>query len=256
MLLLAAAPSRRGRERPRPTPALGQPIPYATPPGRGLGTMAGSLFSGPAEGRGLVVFLPPWVPQGAAWFYRHGRVEAVRAAGWDALVADLAGLGAGRSGPGFFDREIEVLLHDARRLVGSRPLVVWGISSGGYWAHPAIARGAPVDAAVFEDVAAHLLLWAHREAPRLAHFYRVYERLLRQAWAFLDIKRHAPWVAPGRGLWISGDLDRGVLPEETRELARLSGGRALIVPHARHLGAMRVAPELVVREALATFALP
>ncbi len=252
-LLLAASPPLRRRAPALPSARLGQPRRFVTARRRGCGTIEGDLFRRPGGGRGLVVFLPPWVPQGGSWFFRHGRVEAVLDAGYDALVVDLPGLRRGRRGPGFFDREISALIADAAELVGDAPLFLWGVSSGGYWAHFALSSGARVEGVVFEDVAAHLLTWAHREAPQWAHFYRVFERFLTRAWPFLGIAAHAPFLGVERGLWISGELDRGVLPDETRLVAHEAGGRSMIVEAAGHLGAMRVAPARVLDAALGVF---
>lgn len=252
-LLLAASPPLRYRAPAAPSANLGSGRPFCTAKRRGIGAIEGDLFRRSDETRGLVVFLPPWVPQGGSWFYRHGRVEAVVDAGYDALVVDLPGVRRGRRGPGFFDREIGALIADARDLARDAPLFLWGVSSGGYWAHFALSGGVLVDGAVFEDVAAHLLTWAHREAPQWAHFYRVFERFLTRAWPFLAVSAHAPTLGVGRGLWISGELDRGVLPEETRLVAQAAGGESMIIAGAGHLGAMRVAPARVLEAAIGLF---
>jgi hypothetical protein len=174
-------------------------------------------------------------------------------AGYDALVVDLPGLRRGRRGSGFFDREISDLIADARELAGAGPLFLWGVSSGGYWAHFALSAGARVEGVVFEDVAIHLLTWAHREAPQWAHFYRVFERFLTRAWPFLSIAEHAPFLGVDAGLWISGELDRGVFPEETKLVAAEARGESMIIEGAGHLGAMRVAPQRVLDAALGLF---
>ncbi len=251
LLLLAASPRLARREGLDPPPGLGAPTPVAAAGdwyGRQHGRIEGSLF-GPERARGLVVFVPPWVPRGASWFYRGGRIEAAVAAGYRALVLDLPGVrGSGRRGPGLLDRELRAVIEHAHTLAAGAPVHVWAVSFGGYWSQIALSGGAEVEAAIFEDVARHPLLWAHREAPRARIAYRFFERTLPTAYRYLDLIEHAPHLAIDRGLWIGGALDRGALAAETAEIARRARGESLIVPGAGHLAAFKLAgPEILER---------
>ena len=66
------------------------------------------------------------------------------------------------------------------------------------------------------------------------------------------------WLVKHEGLQVwarfRSQLDRGVVPEDTRRLAEAAGGEALIVPEAQHLGAIKVANLQVIELALRTFA--
>jgi hypothetical protein len=57
----------------------------------------------------------------------------------------------------------------------------------------------------------------------------------------------------GAAAYVSGGRDRGILSDETRDLAERAGARHLGVPRAEHLGAILEAPDEVVALALSTF---
>lgn len=203
--------------------------------------------------RGAVLLVHPWVEWGKSYFHRRGRIQALRAAGYHALAVDLGGFGGTRRNPGFLDRDLEAAFHHLRGLAGGVPLHLWSVSAGAYWSHFLLGRGVGAAGAIFEDVAPHLILWSWRMAPLGRPFYIFYRHVLRGAYRYLDIRRHAPAMNLGAVAYVSGDRDRGILPEETRELAALAGGRALIVPGAGHLESIRVANAEVIALALDTF---
>ncbi|HSG39402.1 MAG TPA: alpha/beta hydrolase, partial [Thermoanaerobaculia bacterium] len=181
------------------------------------------------------------------------RIEALRSAGYHALTLDLGGFGASDPSEGFFDRDIEAGLLYLRERTGSLPLHLWGVSSGGYWAHPALARTAFVSGAMFEDVSPHLLEWSWRTAPLGRPFYLFYRYALRRAYRFLDARSQAPAMSVKAATYVSGEKDPGVRPEDTRALSKAAGARSLIVPGAGHLAAIKVAQEEVIALALDTF---
>lgn len=209
----------------------------------------------PAAGtlRGSVLLLHPWVSQGQAYFHRAGRLEALRTAGYQVLTLDFSGFGD--SGPvgGFCDRDVSEALAWLTPRAAARPLHLWGVSAGGYWAHLALSRTQEVAGAIFEDVSPHLLEWSHRLAPRGRGFYAIFRYLLPAAYRFLDLRRHTPALATLAATYVSGERDRGVLPRETRELSHLAGADWMVVPGAVHLGSIRVAGEQVITRALETF---
>jgi hypothetical protein len=106
---------------------------------------------------------------------------------------------------------------------------------------------------MFEDVSPHLIRWSWRMAPQGRPCYLFYRLVLRKPYRYLDIRRHAPAMNLKAVSYVSGESDRGILPEETRELAALAGGRALIVPGAGHLESIKVANSEVIALALDTF---
>ncbi len=218
------------------------------------GSLAATWYRGPGPSRGTVVLLHPWTYVGRAYFHRHGRIEALRAAGYDALTFDLPGFG--QSGPtaGLLDRDIEPVLRFASREIRNRPLHLWGVSAGGYWAHPVLSRFSGVAGAFFEDVSPHLLEWSWRQAPWGRPAFWLFRRLLPNAYRFLDLRQHAPALLPRAITYVSGERDTGVRPADTELLARLAGARSHIVPGAVHLGAVKTAPDVLTRQALATFA--
>ena len=140
-----------------------------------------------------------------------------------------------------------------RQRAGGLPLHVWGVSAGGYWAHPALSRTDTVTGAVFEDVSPHLLEWSWRMAPWGRPFYLFFLYAFGPAYRFLDIRRHASGMSLGAVAYVSGELDRGVRPEDTRELSRRAGGRCHIVPGADHLGAIKLVGDEMIALALDTF---
>lgn len=210
--------------------------------------------------RGAVLLMHPWVEWGKSYFHRRGRIQTLREAGYHVLAVDLGGFGGSRRVVGFLDRDVEAALAALRRRTGDVaadvPLHVWGVSSGAYWSHFALARRAGdfgVEGAVFEDVSPHLLQWSWRMAPLGRPFYLFFEHVLSSSYRYLDLRRQAPFLGLGAVSYVSGEEDRGVPPEETRELARLADGRVLIVPGAGHLESIKVANAEVIALALDTF---
>ncbi len=250
------------------------PARAGTGPDEGAGGCAPGLSPEWNPVRGAVLLLPPWVQWGRSYFHRRGRLEALRRAGYHALTVDFPGRGGSGAPAGFFDRDAADALAGLARLADratrtdatgrSLPLHVWGVSAGGYWAHIALAcgdgdgdgsgGGRGVGGAMFEDVSPHLLEWADRASPaaRLAH--EAFRRLFPLADRFLDLRRHAPWLAARQVAYVSGERDAGVPPADTRELASLAGGSAHIVPDAGHLDSIKRAPRTVIETALETFA--
>lgn len=220
---------------------------------RRKGRLAATWFPAAGEPRGAVLLLHPWLPWGQAYFHRRGRIDALRSAGYHAMTLDLGGFGASDPPEGFLDRDIEAGLLDLRERTGGLPLHVWGVSSGGYWAHPVLARTRFVSGAMFEDVSPHLLEWSWRTAPLGRPFYLFYRHILRQAYRFLDARSHARAMAVKAVTYVSGEEDRGVHPEDTRALAEAAGGQSHVVPGAGHLAAIKVAQEEIIALALDTF---
>jgi hypothetical protein len=218
----------------------------------GREVLAGTWF--PANGeepRGAVLLLPPWLAWGKSYFHRRGRIEALRAAGYHALTLELP---RRHRKQGFFDRDVEAGLDELRRRAGRLPLHIWGVSAGGYWAHPVLARTDGVAGAFFEDVAPHLIEWSWRIAPLGRPVYLFYRYVLRTAYRYLDMRRHAEAFSLKAVAYVGGERDPGVRPADTRELAKRAEGRCHIVPRARHLEAIKLANEEVIRLALETFA--
>jgi pimeloyl-ACP methyl ester carboxylesterase len=180
-------------------------------------------------------------------------VQALRDAGYHALALDLPGFGGSGPPAGYFDRDVEDGVNCLRRRAPGLPLHIWGVSSGGYWAHLFLSRSGGVAGAFFEDVSAHLFDWSWRTAPWGAPAYLFFRFAFRATHRFLDIRRHAAALRVGAAAYVSGDRDPGIRAEETEELARLAGGRSLIVPGAGHLAAIRAAHREVVALALDTF---
>jgi pimeloyl-ACP methyl ester carboxylesterase len=218
----------------------------------GAGPLGATWYPAPKP-RGAVLLVHPWLEWGKSYFHRRGRVQALRAAGYSSLAVDLGGFGGTRRKPGFLDRDIEAALHHLRRLAGGLPIHVWGVSAGAYWSHMALARNGGVAGAMFEDASPHLFEWSWRMAPLGRPFYLFYRHVLRSAYRYLDIRRHAPAMNLGAASYVSGGKDRGILPEETRELASLTGGHARIVPGAGHLESIKLANAEVIALALDTF---
>jgi hypothetical protein len=205
--------------------------------------------------RGAVLFAHPWVPWGEAYLHRRGRIEAVRRAGYHALTFDFGGFGrSGRRPRGFYDADVADVLAALRQLAPGLPLHLWGVSFGGYWAHPLLSRDDAFTAAVFEDVAHHLIEWSKRSAPYGLPAYLVFQHLFRRAYRYLDLRRHAPHLKLRAAAYVGGERDPGARPDETRELARLAGADSLVVPEAGHLQAIKAARGEIVDLALATFA--
>jgi pimeloyl-ACP methyl ester carboxylesterase len=216
------------------------------------GPLGATWYPAP-EARGAVLLVHPWVEWGKSYFHRRGRIQALRAAGYHALAVDLGGFGGTWRKPGFLDRDVEAAFHRLRGLAGDLPIHVWGVSAGAYWSHFLLGRNVGAAGAMFEDVSPHLIQWSWRMAPLGRPFYLFFRHVLRGAYRYLDIRRHAPAMSLGAVSYVSGGDDRGILPGETRELAALTGGQALIVPGAGHLESIKVANAEVIALALDTF---
>jgi fermentation-respiration switch protein FrsA (DUF1100 family) len=107
---------------------------------------------------------------------------------------------------------------------------------------------------MFEDVSSHLIQWSWRRIPLKRPLYLFFWTFFRNAYRYLDLRRHAPALRRlGAVAYAGGEKDPGVYPEETRELARLAGGKSLIVPGADHLAAIKIANQEVIELALETF---
>lgn len=220
---------------------------------RSPGILAGTWFPAVGEARGAVLLLPPWVPWGRSYFHLRGRIQALRCAGYHSLTLDFPGFGASGPRAGFFDLDVEDGLAYLRRRAAGLPLHVWGVSCGGTWAHPALARAQDVAGGVFEDTSPHLIEWSWRMEPRYRPGYLLLRTAFSRSYRFLDARSHAGALGLGAVTYISGERDPGVLPHETEELARLAGGRCHIVPGADHLGAVKIATAEVLALALETF---
>jgi len=252
-LFLALSP-RLARAAQPSAPSELQPCEdVGVPRTRGAGVLTATWYPAEREARGAVLLLHPWAPWGRAYFHRRGRLQALRAAGYHALALDLPGFGGSGPPAGFFDRDVEDGVHFLRRRTGRLPFHVWGVSAGGYWAHPLLTRTDWIAGAFFEDVSAHLFDWSWRTAPWGAPAYLFFRTVFRATHRFLDIRPHAAALKIKAAAYVSGDRDAGIRAEETAELARLTGGRSLVVPGAGHLSAIRAANAEVLELALETF---
>jgi pimeloyl-ACP methyl ester carboxylesterase len=244
------------RPQPSPPPQLLPAEEVVVPrPGR-PGELTATWFPplGPGPARGAVLLLHPWIQWGKSYFFRGGRVEALRAAGYQALALDLPGFGGSGALSGLLDRDVAAGLTFLEGRSAGLPLHVWGVSSGGYWAHQVLSQQNGVAGAMFEDVSPHLLEWSWRMLPGKRPGYLFVRCAFPRFYRYLDLRRHAPALRTAAAAYVGGADDLGVRPEDTRELAGLAGAPCLIVPGARHLGAIKVAPAEVVALALATFA--
>jgi pimeloyl-ACP methyl ester carboxylesterase len=251
-LFLALSPRLPRTPQPDPPEELAPFESVAVPRPDGKGPLTATWFPA-ARPRGAVLLLHPWLVWGKAYFHLRGRIQALRAAGYHVLAFDFAGFGGSGPAHGFFDRDVEAALEFLRRRAGRLPIHLWGVSAGGYWAHPVLARTSCVAGAVFEDVSPHLLEWSWRAAPLFRPAFLFYRCFLRAAYRFLDIRRHASAMDLRAVTYVSGEQDRGVRPEDTRALAAAAGGRWHIVPGADHLGAIKLAGGEVISLALETF---
>lgn len=252
-LLLALAPRTPPARKMDPPPDLTPGEPVTIPRNGHPGALSGLWYPTAGPARGTVLLLHPWVAWGQTYFFRGGRLEALRQAGYRVLTVDLPGFGASPPTTGLPDRELEEVLTLARQRAGEGPLHVWGVSAGGYWIHLLLSRTNGVGGAVFEQVSPHLLEFSTRVAPRWRFMYRTFRRVVPAAYRFLDLRRHAPHLSARRVTYVGGGRDQAVPEEDTRELARLAGGQCLVVSDAAHLGAIRIAPEAVISTALETF---
>jgi pimeloyl-ACP methyl ester carboxylesterase len=235
-----------------PPPAL-EPFEPLAIPRRGGGTLAATAFPPAGVARGTVLFLHPWMEWGAAYFYRRNRLAAVRAAGYEAWTVDLSGFGASAPADGFYDRDVEDALAALAERRPGRPQFVWGVSSGGYWAHVVLSRRDGVAGAFFEDVAAHLFEWSWRVMPQWRPGFATFRVLFSEFYRWLDIRRHAPYLRVAAAAYVSGERDRGVLPDDTRALASAARAEHRILAGAGHLEGIKREPETIIRMALETF---
>lgn len=252
-LFLALAPRLPRAALPTPPDELRPFESVAVPRGERPGSLAATWYPVEGPARGAVLLLHPWVAWGQTYFHRRGRIEALRAAGYHALTIDLGGFGGSGPRSGLFDRDVEASLRFLRERAPGGPVHVWGVSSGGYWAHPVLSRSNGVAGAMFEDVSPHLLEWSWRTAPLGRPFYLFFRSVFRSTYRYLDARRHAGALTVRAATYVSGEQDRGVRPEDTRTLAARAGGRAHIVPGAGHLGSIKLAQEEVIALALDTF---
>lgn len=220
------------------------------------GRLAATWYPTAGEARGAVLLVHPWVPWGQAYFHRRGRLPILRAAGYHAMTFDLGGVGGSARAPrDFHSADVEAAIGALEERAGGLPLFLWGVSAGGYWSHLVLSRRPGIRGAVFEDVSSHLIRWSWRQAPWGIPGYLFFEHGLKRAYRFLDLRRHAPHLRVAATAYVSGEDDRGVRSEETRDLARRAAAQCLVVPGAGHLQAVKVAEDDVVALALRTFEL-
>jgi hypothetical protein len=252
-LLSALAPSVERRPSPPPPEALAPFETFSWPRRNRPGQLAATFFPAEGEARGIVLLAHPWIKVGQAYFHRQGRLEALRRAGLAALTFDFGGLGSSERAPGLFDLDLEDAFRALEERAGNLPRYFWGVSAGGHWSHPVLARRDGVEAAMFEDVSPHLLEWSWNMAPHGRPAYLFFRHALPKTYRYMDMRHHAPHLRVQRVTYVGGALDRGVPPESTRELAERAGGKCLIVPDANHLAAIKRDPEAVISLALETF---
>ncbi len=230
-------------------------LPYenlSVPRQLGVGALSATWYPAYLTPRGAVLLLHPWTARGRAYFHRRGRIPALRAAGYHVLTVDFPGFGGSGRPLGFYDRAVEDALKQLDRMSEGLDLFVWGVSSGGYWAHAVLARTDQVAGAMFEDVSPHLLEWSWRAAPWGRPAYLFFRRVLPDAYRYLDARLHARAFNLGAVTYISGALDEVVRPEDTRALAECAGGAHSIVQGAGHLASIKIANRAVIRTALET----
>lgn len=248
------APRMAAVEQPR-TPHHLQPAEtVSVPRRRGRGHLHGIWLPAAAAPRGVVLLLHPWMEWGKAYFHRRGRLEALREAGYASLLVDLPGFGSSGPPAGLYDLDAEDALRFARERAGGRPLHVWGVSSGGYWLHPALSRGNGAAGAFFEDVSPHLLEWSWKVNPPFRPCFLFFRAAFRATYRFLDLRRHAPRLGARAAAYAAGGADPGIPADDMRALAAAAGAECLIVPGAGHLASIKEAREAVIALALATFA--
>jgi len=248
-MLAVLGPKLPRIKQPEPPEAL-RPFDRFLAPRRDGGMLDATWF--PAEdARGAVLLAPPWLEWGQAYFHRRGRIEALRAERYHVLTFDLAGFGRSTLARRFRDIDVEEALDVMAARAGGLPQHLWGVSSGGYWAHPVLALRDGVTSAVFEDVSPHLIEYgAHRAHLPLSWLGRVFPR----AYAFEDLRQQAPHLRVERCLYVGGARDAAIRARDFVELARLAPrGELLLVPGAAHLGAIKASPGKVIGAALRTF---
>lgn len=252
-LFLALSPRLQRVIQPGSPPWLGSSEEVAVHRPGGDEALAATWYPALVAGaaRGAVLLLPPWLAWGRSYFHRRGRIEALREAGYHVLTLDLPLWGRRN---GFFDRDIEAGLGELRKRANGLPLHVWGVSAGGYWAHPVLSRTDDVAGAFFEDVAPHLIEWSWRVAPLGRPFYLFFRHALRSSYLYLDMRRHTEAFSLRAVTYVGGGSDPGIRPDDTRELATRARGRSCIIDSAGHLEAIKVANEQILALALDTFA--
>lgn len=218
------------------------------------GALEATWFPARGDARGAVLFAAPWLEWGQGYFHRRGRIEAVRAAGYHAMTFDFGGFGESDPPAGFADRDVEDMLFALRARVGAAPVHLWGVSAGGYWSQPTLAREAAPLGAMFEDVAPHIFDWSVRMRPPIRPAQFLFRTFFPDAHRFLDMRLHLAASRARATAYVSGAKDRGIRPEETRALAELAGGEHLVVADAGHLDAIRRAQDAIEALALRTFA--
>ncbi len=219
------------------------------------GTLAATWYPAAESSlRGAVLLIHPWFEWGQAYFHRRGRIEALRAAGYGVLTFDLGGFGGSAPPAGLWDRDVEDALAALAARAPGLPLHLWGVSSGGYWSHMALARGTAVRGALFEDVSPHLIEWSGNTNRLLRPCNPLFRSLLPRAHAYLDLRRHAPFLQVDAVAYAGGDCDRGIPAADTRRLAELAGAELRLVPGAGHLAAIKEDQEGIVSLGLRTFA--
>lgn len=217
------------------------------------GQLCATWYPAAGAARGAVVLAHPWSSNGQSYFHRYGRVPALRAAGYHALTFDMPGFGGSGDAPGFWDRAIERTLPALEERAPGLPWHFWGVSSGGVWGHVLLCRRKEFAGAMFEDVSPHILEWSWRAEPARRPAYFLFRTFLRRAYAYLDLRRHAPSLQVGAAAYVVGACDVGIPAEEARDLARRAGGELRLVPAAAHLESIRVEHAQVIALALATF---
>jgi pimeloyl-ACP methyl ester carboxylesterase len=236
-----------------PPPSLAPWQTVSVPRLEGKGALTAAWFEAPAAARGAVLLLHPWVKWGKAFFHRQGRIEALRAAGYHALTLDLGGFGGSSPAAGFYDRDVAAGLAFLRCQAGTLPLHVWGVSSGGFWAHLALTRTEDVAGAFFEDVPPHLVEWSWRMVPRRRPGYLFVRCCFPRSYRYLDLRCQVAGMRVAASAYVSGMCDPGVLPAETRQLAGLARARHLVVEGATHHRSFNAASDAVLALALGTF---
>ncbi len=248
-----ASPRMAHVRQPRTPPHFTPFERVAIPRRRGAGSLSGVWFPAGRAARGAVLLLHPWMEWGKAYFHRRGRLEALRGAGYHALTVDLPGFGASGPPADLYDLDVEDALAFARARAGALPLHLWGVSSGGYWAHPVLARGAGVAGAMFEDVSPHLFEWGWRQTPWFRPCFLFFRAVFPASYRYLDLRLHAPWLGTRAVAYAAGAADPGIPAADARALAAAAGAEPLLVPGAGHLAAIKQARSEVIGLALETF---
>lgn len=252
-LFFLMSPHMRWMEQAEPPDGLLPCEPVTIERTGGLGPLTGTWYPATGETRGAVLLLHPWLAWGKSYFHRRGRLQALRAAGYAALTVDFPGFGGSGRRYGLPDRDVEAALDFLVRRSPGVPLHVWGVSSGGCWAHFVLSRRDGVSGALFEDVSSHLIRWSWRRIPLKRPLYLFFLVFFRRAYRYLELRDHARALRLRAVAYVGGEKDPGVYADETRELARLAGGECLIVPGADHLAAIKIANQEVIALALETF---